>query len=441
MSYPISSAVSAGDPTQASHYNNLRLDALYMGQAVTDAVKLGTLLERYESRLEIERLNTTQLRVVAAAAAPVSLMIGGCMVQAVANVDLDAGDAPSGAAADYYIFANRAASSTTFTLSVSTSSTESASTRRIGRFYWDGTAIVKDSIRTEFAIHITDLLYYVEPQICEGRLTLSTGVPVPVSDIGSSANVYFTPYKGNRIALYSAGYGWRLYTFSELTLDISAVADDKNLDIWMYDNAGAITLAYTEWSNDTLRATAIAYQDGVPCKSSALAYRYLGTVRTSAAGEVCDTKAFRYVWNCCNRRPRPLKKVDATQSWTYASTDPRIMNNDSNNKLQFVIGLDEDPVFVKHMVSVSGSSTPYNTIGLNLDASDDYHDDCIFGSAMNTSQQQHTATLEVFPGVGYHYIAMVENGRASNTSTFNGNDGMASTGYYRQHGATGWMMA
>ncbi len=441
MSYPLSSAVSAGDPTQANHYNNLRLDALYMGQANTDAVKVGTLLERYESRLEIERLNTDQLRVPASSDEPVSIMIGGYMLQAVANVDLASDAKPSGAAADYYIFANRADSSTTFTLSVSTSSTESATARRIGRFYWDGSKIIKDSIRTELAVQITGLLSFIEPQICEGRLTLSTGVPCPSSEISSSGNVYFTPYKGNRIALYVPGYGWRLYTFSELTLDISGLSADKNIDVWVYDNAGTITLAYTEWSNDTLRATSIAYQDGVPCKSGALAYRYLGTVRTSGAGVACDTRSKRFIWNYYNRAARPLRKVDTTQSWTYASDTVRFMNNDSNNKIEFVIGLDEDPVIVKHMVMLSGSSTPYSTIGLNLDAADSYHENCIFSSSMATGQHQHTATLEVFAGIGYHYIALLENGRASNTTTFNGNDGEASPGFWRRCGATGWIQA
>ena len=221
MAYPLSSAVSAGDATLAAHYNNLRSDALNLGQAAADSVTLAALLERYESRLTLERLSTDKLRVPASATAPVSLMIAGYMVQAVANVDLADAAKPAGAAADYYIFANRAAAATTFTLSVSTSITEAANQRLIGRFYWNGTLIVKDSVRTEQSVLIKSLLYFVEPQVCEGRLTLSTGVPVPTGDVATSANVYFTPYTGSRIALYAQSYGWRLYAFSELTLDIS----------------------------------------------------------------------------------------------------------------------------------------------------------------------------------------------------------------------------
>ena len=148
MTYPLSSAVSAGDATLASHYNNLRKDALYLGQDPADAVALGAALERLEFRLTLERLNTTQVRVPATASAPVSLLIDGFLVQTTAHVDLAIGDAPSGAAAAYYVFANRAAASTSFTLSISTSVTELANQRRIGRFYWDGAKIVKDSVST-----------------------------------------------------------------------------------------------------------------------------------------------------------------------------------------------------------------------------------------------------------------------------------------------------
>lgn len=257
MTYPESENVSAGDATLASHYNNLRSDAVHLGKDSDDTVDLGTLLERYESRLEVERLDTTKIRVPASASAPVSILIDGYLCQAVANVDLDAGEVPAGAAAAYYIFANRTDDSTTFTLTVNTVSTEASDQRRIGRFYWDGSKIIKDSVRSEHAGLVADLLYFTDPQICAGRLTLSTGVPVPDSDISSSANVYFTPYYGSRIALYVKDYGWRLYSFAELALDVSGVADAKNLDVWIFDDAGTLTLAYTQWSNDTLRATAL----------------------------------------------------------------------------------------------------------------------------------------------------------------------------------------
>ena len=424
MSYPESSAVSAGDATHASHYNNLRLDALYMGKAATNAIALATLLERFETRLQIERLNTDQLRVVASATAPVSLMVDGYMVQAVANVDLAADQKPSGGASAFYIFANRADSSTTFTLTVSTSSTEAANQRRIGRFYWDSAAIIEDSVRSEFAVDIANLLYYVDPQICDGRLTVSTGVPVPFSDVSSSGNVYFTPYTGNRIALYVNNYGWRLYSFAELTLSLAGVDSGKNLDVWIYDNAGTLTLANTEWSNDTLRATAITRQDGVLVKSGSPEYRYLGTVRTSGAAVTADTELLRFVWNMYHRLPRKLKCTDDTDTWSLNSSTWREWNGSQNNRVAFVIGVDESPVsgkVVSTSVRAGGASGQF--VGIDLDGVIANDSDITSYHTMTGMLGNMFSEISKYCGIGYHFYQMMERGTVGQNVTFYGDNG------------------
>ena len=428
MTYPESANVSAGDATLAAHYNDLRADAVHLGQAAADAVSLGTLLERYVTRLEVERLDTTKIRVPASATAPVSLLIDGYPCQAVANVDLAAEDVPAGGAAPFYIFANRADDSTTFTLTVSASSTEAANQRRIGRFYWDGTKIIKDSVRSEFASLVADLLYFVDPQVCDGRLTLSTGVPVPVSDISSSANVYFTPYLGNRIALYVQDYGWRVYSFSELTLDISGVADAKNIDIWIYDNAGTLTLAYTEWSNDTLRATALVRQDGVLCKTGALGYRYLGSVRTSAAGESCDSESKRFVWNFYHRIKRLLKCKDDTDNWAYTLATWRAANNDTTDgvgRFSFLVGVSEDLLTAKNLTSAANNGTAAYVLGIALDAKNVNNAD-IWDHTANANANEKvpiSALYSSIPAIGYHYLQRVEYSQAIGVTTWYGDNG------------------
>jgi hypothetical protein len=424
MSYPLTSAVSAGDATLASHYNNLRKDALYLGQDAADAVALGAALERLEFRLTLERLNTTQVRVPASASAPVSLLVDGFLVQSIANVDLDLGDAPSGAAAAYYVFANRAAASTSFTLSISPSITELDDQRRIGRFYWDGVKIVKDSVRTELAGHITDILYLVDPQVCHGRLTLSTGIPVPTSDIASSGFVYLTPDRGNRIALYVNDYGWRIYPFGELNLDLSVYGADKNLDVFIHDNAGTLTLSAVEWSNDTLRATAIVRQDGVWVKSGAPEYRYLGTVRTSAAGAACDTKLKRFVWNMYNRTEREMIVTEDTDSWTYTVNNTwRPFNNDEDNKVEFVIGVNESLVNFECFCLAENSGN--NSIGVSvaLDRTNDTDRVLSKGSRlMSVNLDYYGAVYKGLPGIGYHYLAIVELSGGT-TTTYYGDKG------------------
>jgi hypothetical protein len=422
MTYPSSFEVSAGDATLASHYNSLRSDALFLGQSGDDAVNLAALLERYETRLKIDRLNTDQVRIVASATEPVSLMIAGYMVQAVANVDLAAEHKPSGAENTFYIFANRADDSTTFSLTVSTSSTEGENQRRIGRFYWDGTRIVRDSIRTELAVQIKSLLSYVEPQICEGRLTVSTGVSVPSADVSASSFVFFTPHKGNRISLYVPGYGWRLYTFSELSLDLSAIPTGTNADIWLYDNAGSLALDYSVWSNDILRATAIVRQDGIFCKSGALNYRYLGTVRTSEAGVTCDTKEKRFVWNYYNRVPRPLYRHESTQSWTYAVRLWRPWNNSEENRVEFVIGVDEVEARLHFHSGTNDSSAIIRSIGIGLDSITTPSDNSVWAAFSVAERAGVQAIYSGYPGLGFHFLQLLELGYSTTAVTYYGSN-------------------
>ena len=141
MTYPLSSSVSAGQPTAADHYNNLRKDALNLGQADLDAVNLGTFLQRFSSGIKLQYLATNRVRVPYNNSNPPTLMVNGFMLQASANVDLPSG-LISGAAATWYFFAVRTAGSTTFTLTANTSSSETTDQRLIGQAYWNGSALV-----------------------------------------------------------------------------------------------------------------------------------------------------------------------------------------------------------------------------------------------------------------------------------------------------------
>jgi hypothetical protein len=426
MTYPSSAAVSAGGATLASQYNNLRSDALLLGQAAADAVPLGSLLENYQTRLKLARSGTTLITISAEADTPVSLMVDGFMVQTTSNVTLAAGDAPAGVAAAYYVFANRAANSTTFTLSVSTSPTELDNQRRIGRFYWDGTKIIKDSVRTELAVLTSELLYLVNPLVCDGRLTLSTGVPVPPADIASSATVFFTPCVGSRVALYVTGFGWRIYEFSELSVSVAAFAADKNLDVFIYNNEGTLALEIVQWSNNTLRATALTYQDGVLVKSGSATHRYLGTVRTSAAGVTCDTKLKRFVWNFHNRYDRVLLVKDDTDSWTYATANIwQSLNNSAANRVEFVIGWDDTLVNLTASVLAENSGTGGLCIGICLDNNNDTNASIMRG-LRGVAAVYNMGWKDCFyldrPGIGYHYLQLTER-ISGGTGTFYGDKG------------------
>jgi hypothetical protein len=142
MPYPLSSPVSAGQPTAAAHYNDLRQDTLTLGAADSDAVKLATFLQRFVSGMQLVYLATNRVRVAFSPLNPPTIMINGYMLQATSNVDLPPSQF-SGVSALYYIFANRTAGSKSFTLSVNTSSTEAADQRLVGTAYWDGSSVTQ----------------------------------------------------------------------------------------------------------------------------------------------------------------------------------------------------------------------------------------------------------------------------------------------------------
>lgn len=173
-----------------------------------------------------------------------------------------------------------------------------------------------------------DLLSGSSQQLSHGRFTLESGVPVSSTDQTAKTILYFTPYVGNIISLYS-GTAWEDKTFSEIHIDLTetqscttvngdatlTVADTSQLivgmevsgtgiaggttiasitdathlemsanatanatnnitfkipaskvvDVFAYNLSGAVKLAFGPlWTNATTRATALTTKDGVP---------------------------------------------------------------------------------------------------------------------------------------------------------------------------------
>jgi hypothetical protein len=140
MTYPLSFPVTPGQPTAADHYNNLRKDALNLGQTDADVVNLGSFFKRFSLGVKLEYLANNRVRVPYTSTNPPTLMVNGFMLQANAHVDLPAG-LISGPAAIWYIFAVRTPGQNTFTLTANTASNETTDQRLIGQAYWTGSAL------------------------------------------------------------------------------------------------------------------------------------------------------------------------------------------------------------------------------------------------------------------------------------------------------------
>jgi hypothetical protein len=183
----------------------------------------------------------------------------------------------------------------------------------------------------------------VDPGICNGRLTLTSGTPVTTSDVTAATTVYFTPYLGNRIALYD-GASWNIYTFTEKSISVPA-STGTNYDIFAYLSNGSVTLETVAWTDDTTRATGLTLQNGIYVKSGSTEKRYLGSFRTTGvSGQTEDSITSRFLWNYYNQRTKKMRNTDVN-AHVYTTGTWRYWNNTaSNTLLEFVIGVQEDSI-------------------------------------------------------------------------------------------------
>lgn len=313
------------------------------------------------------------------------------------------------------------------------------------------------------------------PSIFEARLTLTTALPVTTADVTAATTVYLTPYHGNYIGLYDGAdwdlfslsevsikltdtqTGTTTNTSTSVTgltdtsqfivgmevtgtgipgsTTISSVDSgtaitlsnaatgsasvsltfkvpaNRNLDLFLFSNAGTPKLEMTAWTNDTTRATALTTQNGIYVKTGATTRRYVGTVRTTAtAGQTEDSQTSRFVWNAFNRKGRSLwRNYNATTTYTYNSTTWRQSNAVATNKVSAVIGLAEERSMFRFEQMIGGEAI----IGIGLNSTSAL----ATGSTTAYAQTGKTiATLESILAVGSHDIYMIERVAVGSTA-------------------------
>jgi hypothetical protein len=271
--------------------------------------------------------------------------------------------------------------------------------------------------------------------MCEFRLTLTTGTPVTTSDVIGVGTIYFSPYKGNRIALYD-GSNWHMRTSAEMSIAVAAGVGGTVYDVFCYDNSGTPTLELLAWASQTARATALTTQDGVLVKSGATTRRYVGTVVNAGVSTTTDSVTRRYVWNYYNRILRPMRVVEATDSWAYSTPAYRAANSSASNILDFVVGVSEDTVSAE--VLAFGSNTvaaASQIVGIGLDSFVGLATGCLVAPTNVTANYltAMTAAVTIYPGIGRHFLAWIEY-CTGGTGTFYGDNGTPAVSQSGIHG-------
>jgi hypothetical protein len=253
----------------------------------------------------------------------------------------------------------------------------------------------------------------VDNNMVGGRLTLTSGTPVTTTDQTAKTTVYYTPYIGNRIALYYSSM-WQLVAFTEKSVAVPANTSTP-FDVFGYYNGSALALETVVWTNDTTRATALTTQDGILGKTGSTDRRYLGTGRTTTvSGQTEDSDQYRLIFNYYNQVRRTLKKLDTTASWSWATASFQPQNNSNTNRVGVMVGY-LGPVIDLTMMSwatQSGAGTLYNGIG--EDATNTNNADS-GGFSEITGRAQLIARLTKSPALGYHFYQAVERGAAGGT--------------------------
>lgn len=257
----------------------------------------------------------------------------------------------------------------------------------------------------------------VSPGVCDFRLTLTSGVPVTTSDVTGATTIYCTPYKGNQISLYS-GSAWVSRSSAEFSVALGTLTSGKPYDVFCYDNSGTPTLELLAWTNDTTRATALAYQDGALVKSGAATRRYLGTLYTTSTTTTEDSVANRYLWNYYNRAVRTMSRIETTASWTYSTGSWRQANGSSANQINFVIGVSEDAISARVSAYAINSSTTGRFVRAGVGVDSTTANSAMEGAAaVINNGLTLTALFSSLISPGRHYLAWLENGDASGGDT------------------------
>ncbi len=268
---------------------------------------------------------------------------------------------------------------------------------------------------------IRNLNTVVDVGICEGRLTLTSGLPVTTADVTAAGTVYFAPMRGNRIALYD-GTNWNLRTFAELSLPL-VLASGSNYDVFVYDNAGTPTLELgLAWTNDTTRSTALTVQDGVYVKSGAVTRRYLGTLRGSGVDQTEDSFTKRFLFNYYNRALRAMRRVESTDSWAYTTATWRQANGAVANQLAIVVGVAEEALTVTVLANSANGGAAQRNTGIGEDSSAAPVAGSVF-SLTNATESHGSASFVTVPAVGYHFYTWLEHSQAAGATTWYGDNG------------------
>lgn len=273
----------------------------------------------------------------------------------------------------------------------------------------------------------------------QGRLTLVSGTPVLTSDQTAKTAIYYALHVGDIVPIFN-GYFWEDRVFSELTLTLDSTnhASGSLYDVFIWDNAGTISIGTgPAWSSSTSRGTgagtteierkngiwtnknSITLKNGSGSGTSGIAANkalYVGTFYATANGQTGmaflpaaaggGTNNILGLYNAYNRVRVSALCRDNTASWSYTSATWRARNNNNSNRVSFVDGLQQSAVTAEAGSAMTTSSGNGAAVGVALDSTSATPQ----GSVQNFVNAATRGADSFAPSLGFHYVQALEQG-------------------------------
>ena len=310
----------------------------------------------------------------------------------------------------------------------------------------------------------TDYPFYTPSLIPGGRITLTSATPILSSDVTGATSIYYALYLHDRVPIYD-GTNWVMTAFTELTntttdntKNPAAVGANSNYDLFVWNDSGTLRLGRgPAWSSATARGTGAGTTElervnGIWMNKNAITNgpgadrgTYVGTVRSNgssaidwiatpaaaAGGALCTLG----VWNTYNRVLSSALCRSSDSSWTYASAIWQAFNNSATQRVNFILGLNEDEITgqVSTFISVDGvSSNARISVGLDATNAMGQLANVVYEASGSSAYLEQTPRWQGLAGIGFHFLAPLEYAAAGTITNYGnaGQVGVTQTGFY-----------
>jgi hypothetical protein len=288
--------------------------------------------------------------------------------------------------------------------------------------------------------------------IPQGRLTLTSTVPVMNNSVAGATTIYYMPYNGFYVPLWNGSVlvptsiGAQLSNVTtDATKNPAACIASRVYDLFVWNDAGTMRLSRgPPWSTSSVRGTGAGtteltkafggiWTNGWNITNGPLANRgtYVGTFVTNATSTIDwvfgtassgVTPTRLGLWNAYNRLRFIGGMREGTASIGYGSSaGPRPFNNNSSQFIQFVRGLDEDSFYFRFQCRITLLSTGFFILQLGLDqfatpaGGGSNAVDGIAGTSSANMDFQPIAEMALFSGLGAHTVNAIETYSGSMT--------------------------